>query len=77
MCVYLMSAVAIQMEMEEGANSTVTDILTSLIGEEELAIPRTGSVSIMGSLCYLTTYLLKCVKVIFGHNRASFLSFSL
>jgi len=42
-CVYLMSAVAVQMEIEEGANSTVTDILNSLVGEEELALPRTGS----------------------------------
>ena len=40
-----MSAVAVQMEIEEGANSTVTDILNSLVGEEELALPRTGSVS--------------------------------
>ena len=36
MCVYLMSAVAVQMEIEEGANSTVTDIINSLLGEEEL-----------------------------------------
>ena len=46
-CVYLMSAVAVQMEIEEGANSTVTDILNSLVGEEELALPRTGSVSLI------------------------------
>lgn len=26
-CVYLMSAVAVQMEVEEGANATVTELL--------------------------------------------------
>ena len=39
-CVYLMSAVAVQMEVEEGANATVTDLLSSLLEEEELALPR-------------------------------------
>jgi len=39
-CVYLMSAVAIQMEVEEGANATVTDLVSSLLEEEELGLPR-------------------------------------
>ena len=39
-CVYLMSAVAVQMEVEEGANATVTDLLSSLLEEEELGLPR-------------------------------------
>ena len=39
-CVYLMSAVAVQMEVEEGANATVTELLTSLLEEEELGLPR-------------------------------------
>ena len=39
-CVYLMSAVAVQMEVEEGANATVTDLVTSLLEEEELGLPR-------------------------------------
>ena len=30
-CVYLMSAVAVQMEVEEGANATVTELLTALL----------------------------------------------
>ena len=41
-CVYLMSNVGVQMEIEEGANSTVTDIINSLHGEEELGLPRAG-----------------------------------
>merc|ERR1719500_496216 len=39
-CVYLMSAVAVQMEVEEGANATVTDLVSSLLEEEELGLPR-------------------------------------
>ena len=39
-CVYLMSAVAVQMEVEEGANATVTELLTALLEEEELGLPR-------------------------------------
>ena len=39
-CVYLMSAVAVQMEVEEGANATVTDLVGSLMEEEELGLPR-------------------------------------
>jgi len=35
-----MSAVAVQMEVEEGANATVTDLVTSLLEEEELGLPR-------------------------------------
>ena len=35
-----MSAVAVQMEVEEGANATVTDLLGSLMEEEELGLPR-------------------------------------
>ena len=35
-----MSAVAVQMEVEEGANATVTELLTSLLEEEELGLPR-------------------------------------
>jgi len=42
-CVYLMSAVAVQMEVEEGANATVTDLINSLLEEEELALPRVTS----------------------------------
>jgi len=42
-CVYLMSAVAVQMEVEEGANATVTDLIASLLEEEELALPRVTS----------------------------------
>ena len=39
-CVYLMSAVAVQMEVEEGANATVTELLAALLEEEELGLPR-------------------------------------
>ena len=38
-----MSAVAVQMEVEEGANATVTDLIASLLEEEELALPRITS----------------------------------
>ncbi len=44
MCVYLMSAVAVQMEVEEGANATVTDLITAMVGEEELGLPRNTQV---------------------------------
>ena len=37
-CVYLMSAVAVQMEVEEGANATVTELLTALLEEEDCCI---------------------------------------
>jgi hypothetical protein len=43
-CVYLMSAVAVQMEVEEGANATVTDLITAMAGEEELGLPRNTQV---------------------------------
>ncbi len=43
-CVYLMSAVAVQMEVEEGANATVTDLITAMVGEEELGLPRNTQV---------------------------------
>ena len=46
-CVYLMSNVGVQMEIEEGANSTVTDIINSLHGEEELGLPRAGGVQVV------------------------------
>ena len=35
----------VQMEVEEGANSTVTDLLSSLLEEEELGLPRVTQVS--------------------------------
>ena len=35
-----MSAVAVQMEVEEGANATVTELLAALLEEEELGLPR-------------------------------------
>ena len=41
-----MSNVGVQMEIEEGANSTVTDLINSLHGEEELGLPRTGGVQV-------------------------------
>ena len=41
-----MSSTAVQMEIEEGANSTVTDIINSLLGEEELGLPRSGQVRV-------------------------------
>ncbi len=43
-CVYLMSAVAVKMEVEEGANATVTDLITAMVGEEELGLPRNTQV---------------------------------
>jgi hypothetical protein len=39
-----MSAVAVQMEVEEGANATVTDLITAMVGEEELGLPRNTQV---------------------------------
>ncbi len=39
-----MSAVAVQMEVEEGANATVTDLITAMAGEEELELPRNTQV---------------------------------
>jgi hypothetical protein len=29
-CIYLMSAVAVQMEVEEGANATITDLIKEI-----------------------------------------------
>ena len=48
-CVYLMSAVAVQMEVEEGANATVTDLIASLLEEEELALPRGTQVHVFNN----------------------------
>ena len=42
-CVYLMSSVGIKMEIEDGASVTVTEVVQSLIEEDELALPRVAA----------------------------------
>ena len=39
-CVYLMSAVGIKMEIEDGASATVAEIVGALIDEADLQLPR-------------------------------------
>ena len=39
-CIYLMSAIGIKMEVEEGASATVSELILSLVDEEELNLPR-------------------------------------
>ena len=42
-CVYLMSAIGVKMEVEEGTSATVTDLICALVDEEELNLPRQTS----------------------------------
>jgi hypothetical protein len=46
-----MSAVAVQMEVEEGANATVTDLINAMLGEEELGLPRNTQVLVLWFTC--------------------------
>ena len=39
-CIYLMSAIGIKMEVEEGASATVNELILALVDEEELNLPR-------------------------------------
>ena len=39
-CIYLMSAIGIKMEVEEGASATVSELIIALVDEEELNLPR-------------------------------------
>lgn len=39
-CVYMMTDVALKMEIEDGANATVFELVQSIVSEEQLRIPR-------------------------------------
>ena len=39
-CIYLMSAVGVKMEVEEGASATVAELVNTLLDEDELGLPR-------------------------------------
>ena len=40
LCIYLMSAVGVKMEVEEGASATVVELINTLMDEDELGLPR-------------------------------------
>ncbi|KAK6635812.1 hypothetical protein RUM44_001066 [Polyplax serrata] len=42
-CIYLMSKVALHMELEDGINCTAQDITQAILHEEELGLPRSAS----------------------------------
>ena len=39
-CIYLMSAVGVKMEVEEGSSATVAELVNTLLDEDELGLPR-------------------------------------
>jgi hypothetical protein len=43
MCVYLMSRVALRMDLEDGVNITVQDLVQSILQVEELGLPRVAT----------------------------------
>jgi len=43
MCVYLMSRVALRMDVEDGVNITVQDLVQSILQVEELGLPRVAT----------------------------------
>lgn len=42
-CVYLMSEVALHMELEDGVNTTVKDLVSAIVTEEQLGLPRSAA----------------------------------
>jgi hypothetical protein len=43
MCVYLMSRVALHMDVEDGINITVQELVQSILQVEELGLPRVAA----------------------------------
>jgi hypothetical protein len=43
MCVYLMSRVVLRMDLEDGVNITVQELVQSILQEEELGVPRVAA----------------------------------
>lgn len=42
-CVYLMTDVALHMELEDGANTTVQELVQAIISEDQLGLPKSAS----------------------------------
>lgn len=42
-CVYMMTDVALRMEVDDGTNVTVLDLVNSITQEEQLRLPRVSS----------------------------------
>ena len=57
MCVYLMSAVGIKMEIEDGASATTKEIVAALIDEADLQLPR--QVTVTSEFTCVVIYLLQ------------------
>ncbi|XP_067003872.2 putative FERM domain-containing protein FRMD8P1 isoform X4 [Anabrus simplex] len=43
LCVYLMSRIVVHMDLEDGPNTTVQDLVQSLLQEEQLSLPRVAA----------------------------------